>query len=164
MMKPENKQTVIFGLRMMACSIFALLLHPLVWIVGREALIWGIDFHLADGIPVIFYLVVYGIVGAIGWRLFHSRKWWVLSILLFLAINVVMALALFVSLAVEPVGDGMTWLLVLTASLVAALLSAIPISLTCKWYKDSLVDKNKEDKTIINDIEDTDGKEFRRNS
>lgn len=157
-MKPENKQTVIFGLRMMVCSIFALLLHPLVWILGREVLCWGYDFRWADGIPVLYYLVVYGIIGAIGWRLFHTRRRWVLSIILFLTINAVMALTLYVNLTLEPIGDAMTGLLVLTASLVAALLSAIPISLTCKWYKDSPENNNNENQTLIRD--EANGKEL----
>ena len=129
-----------FTLGMMLASIVAFFMHPLLWILPWTYFDWR---FLSVG---VLYILVYGVVG-----IFIRRKWWKYTwkkqaLVVFFVVNATLAIALFIYFRwpryIEFDGvrerwymDGMTGMLILQSSIVAALLSAIPISLCCYWFK-----------------------------
>jgi len=127
---------------MMIASLAAFLMHPLLWTL----VIVGPPFDWSFIWVGVTYLLVYGLIG-----MFVCWKCWQLSwkkqaLLAFCAINTILAIVLFVNLNwpryIEIEGikerryiDGMTFLMILVTSTLAAILSAIPISLCCYFFK-----------------------------
>ena len=139
-MNKDCKPVLHFTLGMMLASIVAFLMHPLLWILPWAYFDWR---FLSVG---VLYLLVYGIVGLfIRWR-WWKYPWKKQSLVVFFVVNATLAIALFIYFRwpryIEFDGvrerwymDGMTGMLILQSSIVAALLSAIPISLCCYWFK-----------------------------
>ena len=137
----DIKPILQFAGRMMLASLFAFLMHPILWfIVMNPPFDW-------EFIRVGFtYIIIYGLVGLIvRWKCWQY-SWKRFALLSFFAINAVLAIALFIDLRwpryLEIDGvkervyiDAMTGLMILTTSAIAALLSAIPISLCCYWFR-----------------------------
>ena len=139
-MNQDCKPVLHFTLGMILVAIVAFLMHPLLWMLAGPYFDWR---FISVG---VLYILVYGIVG-----MFVRWKWWKYlwkkqSLIVFIIINVFMAIALFIYFRwpryIELDGgkermymDGMTGMLILLSSAVAALLSAIPISLCCYWFK-----------------------------
>lgn len=142
-MNQECKPVLQFTLGMILASIVAFLMHPLLWLLAGPYFDWSCIW------VGVLYILVYGIVG-----MFVRWKWWKYpwkkqALIVFIIIHVFMAIALFIYFRwpryIEYDGvkermyiDGMTGMLILLSSTVAALLSAIPISLCCYWFKRNL--------------------------
>lgn len=142
-MNQECKPVLQFTLGMILASIVAFLMHPLLWLLAGPYFDWSFIW------VGVLYILVYGIVG-----MFVRWKWWKYpwkkqALIVFIIIHVFMAIALFIYFRwpryIEYDGvkermyiDGMTGMLILLSSTVAALLSAIPISLCCYWFKRNL--------------------------
>ena len=58
-----------FLIIMQLCATAALLLHPLLYIVG-------IDFYIEEPQIIIFYYLTYGIIGTLLWHIFRGVKLW----------------------------------------------------------------------------------------
>ena len=142
-MNQDCRPVLHFTLGMILVSIVAFLMHPLLWMQAGPYFDWS---FLGVG---VLYILVYGIVG-----MFIRWKWWKYpwkkqALIVFIIINVFMAIALFIFFRwprfleydegkERMYMDGMTGMLILLSSTVAALLSAIPISLCCYWFKRNL--------------------------
>ena len=139
-MKHECKPVLQFTGGMMLAAIAAFLMHPLLWMTA------GLKFDGGVVWAAVLYMLVYGVAG-----MWSRWKWWQFSwkkqaLLLFVIINVFLAIVLNIYLRwpryMEFDGvrerwymDGMTGMLFILTSAVAALLSAIPISLCCYYFK-----------------------------
>lgn len=136
-MNQDCKPVLHFTFGMMLASVVAFLMHPLLWWPGFD---WR---FLSVG---VLYIFVYGAVG-----MFIRWKWWRYTwkkqaIIVFFIVNTILAIALLIDLYrpryIEIDGvrerwymDGLTGMVFLLISAVAALFSAIPISLCCYWFK-----------------------------
>ena len=139
-MNQDCKPVLHFTLGMILVALVAFLMHPLLWMLAGPYFDWSFIW------VGVLYILVYGIVG-----MFVRWKWWKYpwkkqALIVFIIINVFMAIALFIYFCwpryIEYDGvkermymDGMTGMLILLSSAIAALLSAIPISLCCYWFK-----------------------------
>ena len=127
---------------MMLASLTAFLMHPLLWILAMAGNPLDCTFLWVG----VTYLLVYGFIGMfVCWKC-RQLSWKKQALLAFCIINAILAIVLFVNLSwpryVEIEGikerryiDAMTFLMVLVTSTFAALLSAIPISLCCYYFK-----------------------------
>lgn len=136
-MNQDCKPVLHFTFGMMLASVVAFLMDPLLWWPGFD---WR---FLSVG---VLYIFVYGAVG-----MFIRWKWWRYTwkkqaIIVFFIVNTILAIALLIDLHwpqyIEIDGarerwymDGLTGMVFLLTSAVAALFSAIPISLCCYWFK-----------------------------
>ena len=137
LMNQDCKPVLHFTFGMMLASVVAFLMHPLLW---------GPDFDWRFLSVGVLYIFVYGAVG-----MFIRWKWWRYTwkkqaIIVFFIVNTILAIALLIDLYrpryIEIDGvrerlymDGLTGMVFLLISAVAALFSAIPISLCCYWFK-----------------------------
>lgn len=137
LMNQDCKPVLHFTFGMMLASVVAFLMHPLLW--------WP-DFDWSFLSVGVLYIFVYGAVG-----MFIRWKWWRYTwkkqaIIVFFIVNTILAIALLIDLHwpryIEIDGvrerldmDGLTGMVFLLISAVAALFSAIPISLCCYWFK-----------------------------
>ena len=140
LMNQDCKPVLHFTFGMMLASVVAFLMHPLLWIQAGPYFDWS---FLWVG---VLYIFVYGAVG-----MFIRWKWWRYTwkkqaIIVFFIVNTILAIALLIDLYrpryIEIDGvrerwymDGLTGMVFLLISAVAALFSAIPISLCCYWFK-----------------------------
>ena len=141
-MNQDNISIFHFAGAMMLASLAALLMHPLLWMLVKV----GSPFDWSFVLVVVTYLLVYGFIGMfICWKC-RRLSWKKQALLAFCVINAILAIVLFVYLSwpryIEIDGikerryiDGMTFLMILMTSTFAALLSAIPISLCCYFFK-----------------------------
>lgn len=139
-MNQDCKPVLHFTFGMMLASVVAFLMHPLLWIQAGPYFDWS---FLWVG---VLYIFVYGAVG-----MFIRWKWWRYTwkkqaIIVLFIVNTILAIALLIDLYwpryIEIDGvrerwymDGLTGMMILSTSAVAALFSAIPISLCCYWFK-----------------------------
>ena len=107
---------------MLGCSIAAMLINPLLLIVGHVI-------YAEEPILVLFYLISYVFVGSIMWYLLRNKKWKMQTFGIWLVVNLVLLAQ--VICWIHTIRDGMTGLMILTAFIVNALLSAIPIGFCC---------------------------------
>lgn len=125
----------------MLASLFAFLMHPILWFI-----IMNLTFDWVVIRVGVSYIIIYGLVGFFVYWKCWQYSWKRLALLSFFAINAVLAIALYIDLRwpryLEIDGvkervyiDAMTCLMILSTSAIAALLSAIPISLFCYWFK-----------------------------
>ena len=122
------KRIIVFATSMVLCATAALLLHPLLYIVG-------IEFY--TGLPhiVIHYFLTYIIVGTLLWYLFRRKVWWKQVLIIFVGVNIVLFSFMITILSKMTTNDGMTGLLILWASFGNALLSVIPICISCYFFR-----------------------------
>ena len=107
---------------MLGCSIAAMLINPLLLIVGHVI-------YAEEPILVLFYLISYVFVGSIMWYLLRNKKWKMQTLGIWLVVNLVLLAQ--VICWIHTIRDGMTGLMFLTAFGVGSLLSAIPIGFCC---------------------------------
>ena len=110
---------------MLGCSLVAMQINPLFFI-GLRA-----DCFIYAEIPifVLFYFISYVFVGSIMWYLLRNKKWKMQTLGIWLVVNLVLLAQ--VICWIHTIRDGMTGLMILTAFIVNALLSAIPIGFCC---------------------------------
>jgi len=139
-MNQDCKPVLHFTFGMMLASVVAFLMHPLLWIQAGPYFDWSFLW------VCVLYIFVYGAVG-----MFIRWKWWRYTwkkqaIIVLFIVNTILAIALLIYLYwpryIEIDGvrerwymDGLTGMMILSTSAVAALFSAIPISLCCYWFK-----------------------------
>lgn len=114
---------------MLGCSLVAMLINPLLLI---DAHVGGF-IYAETPILVLFYLISYVIVGSIMWYLLRNKKWKMQTLGIWLVVNLVLLAQ--VICWIHTIRDGMTGLMILTAFIVNALLSAIPIGFCCYNHK-----------------------------
>ena len=130
-MNLKNKQLFQFVGGMMLAAIVAFLLNPCVWMT---------DFHPGTIFDYVLvgceYLLVYGIAGAISRKQLWHQPWGNLAFLLFVIINAILAVLLFLFLRWKyEAGDEIMVGFTLLFSAGAAVLSGIPIFLCCYLFK-----------------------------
>ena len=127
---------------MMLASFAAFLMHPLLWMQAMA----GNPFDSIFLWVGVTYLLVYGFIGMFVYWKCWQLSWKKQALLAFCIINAILAIVLFVNLSwpryIEIDGikerryiDAMTFLMILVTSTFASLLSAIPISLCCYYFK-----------------------------
>jgi len=117
---------IIFTTSMVLCAAAALLLHPLLYVVG-------IVFYTGQPHIVIHYFLTYTIIGTLLWYLFRRKVWWKQVLIIFVGVNIVLFSFMITLLSKMNINDGMTGLLIISTSFGNALLSAIPICISCYY-------------------------------
>ncbi len=120
------KRIIIFTTSMVLCAAAALLLHPLLYVVG-------IEFYTGQPNIVIHYFLTYIIIGTLLWYLFRRKVWWKQVLIIFVGVNIVLFSFMITLLSKMNINDGMTGLLIISTSFGNALLSAIPICISCYY-------------------------------
>ena len=141
-MSPKSKQILQFAGGMMLAALVAFLLHPLLWVLIRCG--FDRDFLWVAAVCVL----VYGAVGAFArWKYWHLswkelafRVWVIITIILFIILEVFLSWPRYIDfdgdgIMERELMDGMTAMLCLTTSALAAAFSAIPIGLCCYLFK-----------------------------
>ena len=141
-MSPKSKQSLQFAGGMMLAALVAFLLHPLFWWEAR----WGFDWEFLW--VAVAYVVVFGAVGAFArWKYWHLswkelafRVWVIITAILFIILMVYFHWPRYIDFFEDGVRerfywDGMTFMLILSTSALAAAFSAIPIGLCCYLFK-----------------------------
>ena len=108
---------------MLASSIIALVLHPLLYIIG-------IEFYTDNPFIIFHFLIIYTIIGTFIWKVCEKIALWKLALIMFVGINFCLAIILFFWMS-DAVNDGMTGLMILWESFWDCCLSIIPIALCC---------------------------------
>jgi len=140
-MNQKRKQILQFVGGMMLAALVAFLLHPLLWVLI------GSGFDRAFLWVAIAYVVVYGAVGAFArWKYWHLswkdlafRAWAIITAILFIILMAYLRWPRYIEFAdgirERFYMDGMTEMLILSTSALAAVFSAIPIALCCYLFK-----------------------------
>lgn len=127
----------------MLASLVAFLMHPLLWTQMNIGSPFDWSFMWIAGL----YLFVYGITGVFVRMKCVHFSWKRQALISFFIINVILATALYINLSwpvfIEYDGikeqrhivDGLTILIVLITSSIAALLSVIPIGICCYFFR-----------------------------
>ena len=118
------KRIIILTTSMALCATAALLLHPLLYVVG-------IEFYTDQPHIVIHYFLTYIIIGTLLWYLFRRKVWWKQVLIIYVGVNIVLFSFMITLLSKMNINDGMTGLLIISTSFGNALLSAIPICISC---------------------------------
>ena len=141
-MSQKSKQILQFAGGMMLAALVAFLLHPLLWVLIRCGFDWGFLWLAA------VCVLVYGAVGAFArWKYWHLswkelafRVWAIIVAILFIILMVYIYWPRYIDFFEDGVRerfywDGMTFMLILSTSALAAAFSAIPIGYCCFLFK-----------------------------
>ena len=140
-MSQKSKQILQFAGGMMLAALVAFLLHPLLWVMIGSGFDWAFLW------VAVAFVVVFGAVGAVArWKYWHLswkelafRVWVIITAILFIILMAYLRWPRYIEFAdgirERFYWDGMTFMLILSTSALAAAFSAIPIGLCCYLFK-----------------------------
>jgi hypothetical protein len=121
---------------MFASAIVALLLHPLLYIIGYK-------FYSEYPSIILHFVLTYTIVGSLIWCFCDKKVWWKQGLLILVGVNLILGIILICFMRGE-VKDAMTALMILTASFFDCCLSFVPIALCCYFNSNYFGDAKNE--------------------
>ena len=141
-MSQKSKQILQFAGGMMLAALAAFLLHPLLWVMIGSGFDWAFLW------VAVAFVVVFGAVGAVArWKYWHLswkelafRVWVIITAILFITLIVYFRWPRYIDFFEDGVRerfywDGMTIMLILSTSAIAAAFSALPVGLCCFLFK-----------------------------
>ncbi|MBR6287461.1 MAG: hypothetical protein IKR18_10870 [Bacteroidaceae bacterium] len=135
-----NKEIAIY---MLACSVIALFLNPMTWLMASSVLVLLTEWGLI--VPYALYALIgvlpYVTIGTLVWSLLINKKWQLQTINIWLSVNsVILFLVLLFINSLFHQDNGVHCISPLAVLLpvffaVSSILSVIPIGFCCHRYK-----------------------------